>query len=149
MFSNWARLQTETREAGSKAGLLHLHLAATIARAQHAAGRFYIFEHPLKALSWDIDILKSIPGEMVRVDQCALGLTSPDGDFLQKPTIFKTNLPSLANELAHYTCPKNHKHGHIQGQIKGKKVSTWSQVYPRALCELVASHAKILGGIDP
>eukprot|EP00973_Karenia_brevis_P015652 2141788-Karenia_brevis.AAC.1 len=49
-------------------------------------------------------------------------------------------MPSLVRLLKQPSCSCNggHTHGRISGQQRGMVVSRYSQVYPKALCEVFA-----------
>ena len=118
--------------------------AIDIARCQHKYHRlFFLLEHPLRATSWKrlIDKLEQEPMEdtyFVTVDQCCLGLKSPRGEPMKKPTRFWTNCKRLAGELSGKRCCCKVPHCLIQGSQDGHKLSVWSQHYPPELCKLVA-----------
>ena len=78
-----------------------------IARRQHAAGRYFVYEHPLGASSWklaSVARVAAMPGVTTTVvDMCAYGLASKDekGDGLvKKPTQLLTNMPAVAGGMA-------------------------------------------------
>ena len=140
MYSNWSRIPTDTREEGLKEALWHILYCMQIAEWQAAHNKFYIFEHPTHALSWQMAAVQHVPGEVCEIDQCAFGLVDPDGNPLLKKTKIKTNMPSLVRLLNQPSCRCNggHTHGLISGQPRGMLVSRYSQVYPEALCEVFA-----------
>ena len=138
--SNWWRMPIDKREAALKEGFFHL-LLVTFLLAYHVKnGGYYLFEHPDRASSWKVPALVELPGEIRVIDQCMTGLKSPDGVPLKKRTKIKTNIPWLLAELSlpKYQCDGSHAHTTISSYVKGVKMSTWSQVYPRELCLIFA-----------
>ncbi len=142
MFGNWFRMEKIGREARLKTGLSQLKFAMSICERQVNTNAYYIFEHPHGALSWGMDEVVDLDGVMVEFHQCRFGLHGPDGELLKKPTIIKTNIPSLVDALKGMMCKGDHKHGTTTGQHKGKVVTKWSQVYPPALCDLIAKEVR-------
>jgi len=138
--SNWWRMPIDKRETALKDGFFHL-LLMTFLLAYHVKnGGYYLFEHPDRASSWKVPALVELPGEIRVIDQCMTGLKSPDGVPLRKRTKIKTNIPWLLAELSlpKYQCDGSHAHTMISSYVKGVKMSTWSQVYPRELCLIFA-----------
>ena len=80
-------------EAARRRGDVHLLFCVTLARKQMEGGRYFVYEHPKSAVSWDnpnVAKLASTPGAMrTELDQCEFGLVSEDelGKALaKKPT---------------------------------------------------------------
>ena len=84
----------------------------------------------------------------VDFDMCALGMTTPVTKLpLQKRTRLGTNLESVQAAFAarqcacmeyHFCDGKWKKHKTVQGCDHGIKISKHSQIYPPAMCELLA-----------
>ena len=110
--------------------------------AQHQskiADSYFMFEHPAAALSWKQDVVQGIPGVgSIGFDQCMLGLKDPDCQLLKKRTKVMSNLLPLLSDLQKHQCDRGHGHGRVSGAIRGHRISTWSQVYPPELCQVVA-----------
>ena len=140
MHSNWWRMAVETREQKLREGLWHLMVTCALITYHVKCGGFYIFEHPDKATSWSVPALAKLPGETRVIDQCSVGLQAPDGLPIRKRTKIKTNIPWLISELSSekYQCTGDHCHATVAGKIDGRKMSTWSQVYPPGLCDVFA-----------
>ena len=140
MFSNyWYRMPQDKRESDVDRSLWQIQFSAALANQQCLEGRWYILEHPDRALTWNMPFIIDLPGEKVRFDQCQVGLKGPNGLPLQKPTIIKTNIPGLIRRLESKVCRggnKCPKHGSISGQINGHVISKWAQVYPPGLCAI-------------
>ena len=76
----------------------HLCFACLVAILQHKAGRYFIFEHPRRAASWEeatLQKLLNLSGvDVFSSDQCHFDLKSPDGvSWLTKATTFVANFP--------------------------------------------------------
>ena len=94
MNLNWDRMDPEKVAERKRIARIHLEFCAKLYKLQHAAGRYFLHEHPDSASSWHEDTfmnLCQLDGVLtVRADQCRYGLTthSPDGKGpAQKPTI--------------------------------------------------------------
>ena len=76
---------------------------------------------------------------MVKGDQCVHGLVCPEGHPLQERTVFLSNSLMLVQPLAKF-CKGKHKlpHRRIEGSVKGHRLSTWSQAWPKRMCSLIA-----------
>ena len=144
-FKRMARAKVEEKWAE---GMLYLTHAMDCALQQHQHGRFFIFEHPARATSWNQDVVKRVmqlPGVFtVLVDQCMLGLRSKvHGVPMRKRTRLMTNSHFLASRFANYKCDSCHAHQAIQGAEGGVSRSAWAQIYPRPLVD-----ALVLGALD-
>ena len=117
----------------------YLRFAHTCNKIQHNAGRSFAHEHPAGASSWKEDSTQGVatlPGTYNALfDQCQFGLTSPCGTPLKKQTRILCNNVRLFNALHGCKCRKgSHLHKRIMGSEAGHRLSTWSEVYPPALC---------------
>ena len=144
MYSNWFRRLVDVREAAAREGMWHLNLTMDMIKNQLANNDFYVFEHPHRAVSWETQVVQDTCCERngcqkVVFDQCMLGLKGPDGKLLKKRTVFATNIPDVIVAFSKLLCTGDHEHGILQGQVRGRVVSKWSQVYPPELCKLLAS----------
>ena len=85
-------------------------------------GGYFLHEHPASARSWrepSIQRLRNSPGVyMVKADQCAYGLVTPDKNGkltpAKKATRFLTNSRAMA-ELLQRQCSNDHTHQHLEG----------------------------------
>eukprot|EP00959_Pyramimonas_sp_CCMP1952_P434095 9090228-Pyramimonas_sp.AAC.1 len=68
-----------------------------IALFQHSKGRYFIFEHPLYASSWDTRAVQLVQGlegvRRLRIDMCAFGLQVDKRGPNKKPTGLLSNHP--------------------------------------------------------
>ena len=103
-------------------GRKHLNFVTSLYRKQLFAGRHFLHEHPMTALSWkDVGIMSLARHPLVHVvvaDQCQYGLRapSPDGGTLPalKPTRFMTSSPEMAARLSR-RCDRSHRHQQLVG----------------------------------
>ena len=117
----------------------YLWFAHTCNKIQHNAGRSFAHEHPAGASSWTDDSTQAVvtlPGTYNALfDQCQFGLTSPRGTPLKKQTRILCNNVRLFNALHGCKCRRGlHTHKPIMGSEAGHRLSTWSEIYPPALC---------------
>ena len=117
----------------------YLWFAHTCNKIQHNAGRSFAHEHPAGASSWKEDSTQAVvtlPGTYNALfDQCQFGLTSPCGTPLKKQTRILCNNVRLFNALHGCKCRRGlHTHKPIMGSEAGYRLSTWSEIYPPALC---------------
>ena len=85
-------------EEARRRGDVHLVFCTTLAHKQMEGGRYFVYEHPKSAASWDspsISRLASTPGFLrTELDQCEFGPTSEDEVGrapAKKPTSLLTN----------------------------------------------------------
>ena len=124
-------------------GMIHLTHAMECCHCQHRARRFFAFEHPYNASSWEQDVVKNVarlPGvETVIFDQCMLGLVSPVRRIpIRKRTKIMTNNHVLAAALRGIKCDRSHAHQRVEGAEGGVRMSLHAQKYPEALCRIIA-----------
>lgn len=125
-----------------------LDFAMHLCKVQSDSGRYYCFEHPHRASSWDrasVKKIRDLDGSFtISFDQCQTGLVSPGSD--PKPIKKRTTLLSNAPAIHHIfsplqcACPAG-AHQVIEGSIDGILVSKWAQHYPPLLCEKLAQAA--------
>ena len=140
---NFPRLSPDRVAQIRGLGMIFLERAMDAARAQLDGGRFFAFEHPANATSWDQPCVKAVmacPGvEVVQFDQCMLGLTTKVNKVpTRKRTKIMTNIPELCRRLRPYWCDHSHVHCRIQGSEGGCKRSVWAQKSPPAMCKVIA-----------
>ena len=117
----------------------YLWFAHTCNKIQHNAGRSFAHEHPAGASSWAEDSTRAVvtlPGTYNALfDQCQFGLTLPRGTPLKEQTRLLCNNVRLLNALHGCKCRRGlHTHKPIMGSEAGHRLSTWSEIYPPALC---------------
>ena len=141
---NLKNMPFAARQQRFKQAHVLLDFAMLCARIQHRAGRKFYFEHPRRATSWcrnqvkDVERLSGVI--KVHFDQCALGLCSPSGKPLKKPTTIMTNSMALVNNLKGKKCTcKTLPHKQIMGMEQGVKLSIWAAAYPKPMCRLLAA----------
>lgn len=131
---NWGRMHGKWEKLRN--GVQLLDFAVELAVKQTLAGRAFILEHPVAALSWrrpNVLQLLAMPGvATVEFDQCMVGLATPiSGAPIQKRTRLATNLPAVVQVFTPLQCKGSHgRHGHCQGSEGGIKMSTHCQKYP-------------------
>ena len=155
VFSQWQRICVlRTSQAAWQAkweeGMLYLCHAMECARRQTREGRFFVFEHPATATSWEQTVVKdiaSLPGvQTVTCDLCMLGLQAKVSKLpMRKPTKIMTNSSDMARRfVASGRCDKSHSHQAIEGAEGGVRRSVWAQVYPEAMIDLLVAGAASL-----
>ena len=122
-----------------KPALEHLQFALSLCREQHAAGRFFLLEHPSTATSWQTqmvqDVLKLDGVRRIVFDFCMLGMTSPTENGpspVLKPTGILTNSNCIASLLQEFRCHGQHEHI----QLTGGRARACEQ-YPDKFCDVV------------
>ena len=94
-----------------------VNFCVRVAELQEQAGRFYYFEHPLGASSWNLTQLRQLLEKptwySVVVHMCRFGLKTRNGGFAKKPTRILTNLASIAEIVKQ--CLGGHTHEHLVG----------------------------------
>ena len=86
--------------------LVMLQFAIELCEIQRAAGRGFLFEHPLTASSWSQSELKALAEThdviTTVIDMCRYGMTATDKigtGPVRKSTKFLTNVPEVADSL--------------------------------------------------
>jgi hypothetical protein len=122
----------EAAQAKLEEGLLFLRHAMTCCHEQLDEGRYFCFEHPASASSWQYDVVKALmclPGVFcITLDQCHLGLASKVAKKpMRKRTKIMTNCWQLASYFSGKVCDESLEHQLIQGSEGGVPRSTWAQ----------------------
>ena len=95
-----------------------VEFAMEIANMQYNSGRYFMFEHPLGASSWQLPCvarMTSRPGvTSTVVDMCSYGLVATDENgegLVRKPTRLLTNCPAVANGMVRRCRGGHRRHG--------------------------------------
>ena len=136
---NFKRMTLEDINMKWEEGMLHLAHSMQCCFQQWQAMRYFAFEHPERATSWqqqEVLRIQRLPGvECIVVDMCQFGLVSPVGNLpMRKRTRIMTNSPILVGLLQGKRCQGTHQHQLVMGSEGGVRLSTWAQVYPDAFC---------------
>lgn len=139
MDVNWKRMDTQKKANGMEIATLLLDFTMLLCRLQLEQGRYFIFEHPYKALSWSRqsvrDVLAHPSVKQSMFDQCQFGLKSKLRCVpMRKRTTLASNLPAVHVRFHNCLCRGGHKHQVIEGWEGGVRRSTWAQKYPSAMC---------------
>ena len=112
-----------------------LAFAAEIAAFQMKQNRFFIFEHPDGARSWNESCLTDLQDErqvfVTRFDQCVFGLKCPyTQEPIRKRTRLLTNLPEVNEIFGDKFCQRAVPHRRIEGAEGGIQISSYCETYP-------------------
>ena len=112
-----------------------LAFAAEIAAFQMKQNRFFIFEHPDGARSWNESCLTDLQDErqvfVTRFDQCVFGLKCPyTQEPIRKRTRLLTNLPEVNEIFGDKFCQCAVPHRRIEGAEGGIQISSYCETYP-------------------
>ena len=131
-----------------------MRFCVRVADYQRSKGRYFYFEHPLTARSWQsVDELWELMGrddvEAVTVHMCQFELQATDSEgigFVKKPTRILTNLPPLASAL-NRQCQGGHRHVHLMsGRAKG--AAAYTKEFCMAICQALAVCLEYLGEVQ-
>ena len=121
-----------------------------VAEYQRRHGRFFYFEHPLSAKSWDIPELwllsQRYDAESVVLHMCRFGLEAEDQDgsgLVKKPTKVLTNLSSIASAIDKQ-CEGGHRHVHLMSG-RAKAAAEYTQDFCRAIVAGIEVYDQHLG----
>ena len=142
---NFAKMREEVLQERWQEAHALLDFAMLLAEKQVRAGRYFAYEHPVRASSWkraSVTRVVSLPGcYTVSFDQCQTGLVTPgeNPQPIQKRTTLLTNAPCMREifEPLQCTCDLGSHHP-IQGSINGIQLSKWCQHYTPKLCDHLA-----------
>eukprot|EP00971_Amphidinium_carterae_P096853 1917235-Amphidinium_carterae.1 len=130
-------------------GILCSRFAADLARIQLEAGRHVVIENPrgsdLFARPEWTALQRQYQLIAVTFPQCALGLQSPSGQPIFKPTTLWSSDERLVQEFRQLQCTCSTSHRTIEGSEQGIRISTWAGRWPLEMCRrLVRGIARIL-----
>ena len=130
---NIKRMDPSVRQRRLEEATLHLDFAMLLARLQAAHGRYYCFEHPHGASSWQCPSVQALLESGARktvFDQCRFNLRHPvNGMPMRKRTALLSNAPSVAELFSDRMCACDQPHHAIQGPCLGVALSRLCQVY--------------------
>ena len=99
-------------------GRLHLSYALSLVQLQTDADRQGHLENPLTSAAWkEPTTVRQLSDSLwlrARLDQCQIGLSSPQGGLHLKPTLIRTTDPCMHSALS-LRCPGTHPHDLVQG----------------------------------
>ena len=115
----------------------YLSLVPEIWSFQQSLGGHTHVENPLSSDAWKE--FKLTHAFAVRIDQCSVGLRCPKTNLpVMKPTRIVTSCESLATRLHSCRCDQKHSHAHLEGNYKGKPLTSYAETYPRKMCRVIA-----------
>ena len=110
--SNWSRMDPRERQEVEIWGMETLLFCAELAWHQIQEGRYFVFEHPLSASSWQTESLQLLAEadgvSRVEIDMCAFGLQVGPDEYSKKPTAILTNCEWVRKQLEGRRCDKTH-----------------------------------------
>ena len=113
-------------------------------RKRLSKGREVLVENPWASMLWELRCMEDLndsnaltgePLELVRLDQCAYGLTDKHGYPHYKPTGMLLSSSCMKAHLQQ-RCPRDHPHSHVEGSAT-KRAQQW----PAALCKAILQGA--------
>ena len=116
-----------------------------IAKFQMVKRRFFYFEHPLSASSWNMvelaELLNNPEVANIVLHMCAFGLESDDAEgigLVKKPTRVLTNMPSIASAIDRQ-CSRDHRHVHLMSG-RAKVAAHHSEDFCNAIIDGIKTH---------
>ena len=153
-FSTWQYLNAakadpeKVKQAYARA-MIHLQFSCEMYELQVAGGRYFLHEHPDKAMSWKewcVTKVQDLEGvDRVTGDQCQYGQATSQGEPIRKPTGWMSNSECILNELgARCTgqggaCSRPDGGRHVQASGAVGKAAA---IYPFALCRAILEGMK-------
>ena len=107
-FSAWQRINNKKRNPDIVSreyvrAMIHIRFTMELYQLQHAAGRYFLHEHPAQASSWAEEIVRRTAAmEGVRIvvgDQCQFGAVDKVGGPIKKPTKIMLNCDGISEAL--------------------------------------------------
>lgn len=115
----------------------HLQVVSESWHLQTSLGGSCHAENPLTSLAWQELNVGSVWS--VRIDQCATGLCSVrSGIPVKKPTRIISTDEHVAAALSSYLCDGSHQHEHLEGNYKGRPLTSHAETYPNKLCRIIS-----------
>ena len=133
---NYPKWDPSRVEANLQRGRRHLRVSVKVCVFQYNGKKYFLFEHPYAASSWDEEVMQELldlPGVIfVRTDMCRWNLrVASSGKLSQKPTGILTNSPLIAVELdKRCQCAKN-SHASLLGV--GAKSGVYTKEFSQAI----------------
>ena len=143
--AEWERCHLEERRKAVE----HLKFSALFMKLQHRDGKYFLFEHPAGANSWEVAEIQQVmnlPGtEWRRADLCQYGLTTRGEDGVsqipaKKPTGFMSNSRFVLRELGR-TCSGYHAHQPLMGG-RARAAQEYTIDLCRAICKGIRDQKK-------
>ena len=149
-FTSWQNVnnlkaEPEKVERNVTAALKHLRFCVDLCARQWKAGRFFLFEHPMTAVSWASEMLHWLGSRdgvnKVSFDFCALGMRSTmpsghEGPALKRTSVL-TNSGHIGALLSKAKCRGMHEHVRLED---GRPAA--AQIYPEIFCDAVCHGLK-------
>ena len=147
---NKSKFSAEEWEKKLQQARKHLQLCLELCKYQRSQNRFFIFEHPASAKSWqlpELKELKSLDGAYaVEFDMCRFGMVAKDDDGVVRPVQKETRMITNSWEVArrlNMKCPNRKQAGkphekHQHTKLLGGKAKH-CQVYPKELCRALCA----------
>ena len=116
----------------------HLRAVSEAWHLQQLLGGHCHAENPYTSEAWGQLSLGRVHD--VRIDMCSLGMRCPKTNLpVLKPTRVITTMDEMAECLVKCRCDHKHTHAHLEGNYKGRNLSSWCETYPSKFCRTVAS----------
>ena len=143
---NFKKMSAAKIRAMQQEAMIYLQHSMEAAAIQVKERRYFAFEHPARASSWqtaEVMAVQHMSGvQAVVIDMCMLGMKSKVHRIpMRKRTRILTNSPFLIKELSGRLCDGTHEHQLIEGSEGGVRRSVWAQCYPAGLVEILARAA--------
>ena len=115
----------------------HIRWTMRVCSLQHRHNRYFAFEHPGGASSWDMPEVQKVAKlervEIAKFDMCQYGMTMIDpfdgkAEPVKNRTTIMTNSPEIAWRMSKI-CPGHHEHIPLEGSTRCKR----AQVYARQM----------------
>ena len=132
----------------------HIRWVMRLCAMQARANRYFVFEHPASATSWEmaeIQKVREMPGVVrVKFDMCQFGMEAIDpADGMVKPvqkqTAVLTNSYEVAQRLRR-DCPNrgsdkcaHHQHLKLEGGTRCKQAQVYPRLFCRTICEGISA----------
>ena len=136
---NFDRMPVEKVEHSVADGMRHLSFAVHLCMLQVKAGRYFAFEHPVGAASWQTRVMRMLARlqgcKQVEFDFCAYGMRSEDelgSGLVKKRTRLLTNARREAEEVEKAQCRGGHRHVRLVSGRAGP-----CQQYPVEFCRAI------------
>jgi len=148
-FSAWQYINNKKRDPTLVAkeyvrAMVHIRFVMELYAIQHAAGRYFLHEHPAGAMSWaeaEVMQIALMPNVVIVVgDQCQYNAEDTVGSPIKKPTKFMTNSSCIGDALSRRCSGKlgacsRPKGGH-HALCNGARAKA-AAIYPFALCRAI------------
>ena len=135
---NYDSKNTEEVKKLFKRAIKHIMFTVHLCELQIDAGRYFVFEHPKSAKSWQLACMKKLADMQgvirINIDMCMFGMVSTMEDMQVAPAKKPTGLLTNSHRIARRMLKGAHAKGkHVHASLIGGRAKA-CEIYPKDFC---------------